>query len=169
MKNLIPLDVIEPKILFMRGHKVMLDKDLAALYAVGTRDLNKAVSRNLARFPVDFMFQLNTKEFKNLMSQFGTSSWGGTRKLPYAFTEHGILMLSSVLKSRRAIEVNIQIMRAFVKLRQLLNSHQALARKLADLERKYDSQFKSVFDAIKALMDPIANSPDPITIQGFKK
>lgn len=166
MKYLIPVDFLEQKILVVRGHKVMLDKDLAVLYGVGTRDLNKAVSRNLERFPEDFMFQLSKKDVKNLMFQFGTSSWGGTRKMPYAFTEHGILMLSSVLKSPRAVQVNIQIMRAFVKLRQLLNTHKALARKLEDLEKKYDSQFRSVFDAIRALMT--ASGPEPKRIEGFR-
>ena len=169
MKHLIPVEAIEQKILFVRGHRVMLDRDLAALYGVGTRDLNKAVSRNLERFPDDFMFQLEKKEFENLMFQFGTSSWGGTRKTPYVFTEHGILMLSSVLRSQRAIDVNIQIMRAFVKLRQLLNTHIELARKLEELEKKYDAQFKSVFDAIKMLM---SEPEDPGTglkkIPGFK-
>ena len=169
MKSLIPTDMLEQKILFIRGHKVMLDRDLAALYGVGTRDLNKAVSRNAERFPEDFMFQLNRKDFGNLMFQFGTSSWGGTRKMPYAFTEHGILMLSSVLKSYRAVRVNIQIMRAFVKLRELVNSHKELARKLDELEKKYDAQFKSVFDAIKALMEPPPdNAPAPKAIRGFK-
>jgi len=167
MKSLIPAELLEQKIMFIRGHKVMLDMDLAVLYGVGTRDLNKAVSRNLERFPDDFMFRLNKKEFGNLMFQFGTSSWGGTRKMPHAFTEHGILMLSSVLKSSRAVQVNIQIMRAFVKLRELLNTHKELARKLEELEKKYDAQFKSVFDAIRMLMTP---PPDPglKTIPGFK-
>ncbi len=167
MKSLIPADMLERKIMYFRGHKVMLDMDLAVLYGVGTRDLNKAVSRNPERFPDDFMFRLNKKEFKNLMFQFGTSSWGGTRKMPYAFTEHGILMLSSVLKSCRAVQVNIQIMRAFVKLRQLLSTHKDLARKLEELEKKYDAQFKSVFDAIKLLMTPPPD-PGPKTIPGFK-
>ena len=103
MKSLIPADMLERKIRFIRGHRIMLDRDLAVLYGVGTRDLNKAVSRNPERFPEDFVLQLDKKEFENLMFQSGTSSWGGTRKMPYAFTEHGILMLSSVLKSSRAI------------------------------------------------------------------
>ena len=169
MKSIIPVDILEQKIMFIRGHKVMLDRDLAVLYGVGTRDLNKAVSRNPERFPKDFMFQLNKKDFENLMFQFGTSSWGGTRKMPYAFTEHGILMLSSVLKSSRAVQVNIQIMRAFVKLRQLLNTHKELAHKLEALEKKYDAQFKSVFDAIKMLMTPPPDTdPGPKAIPGFK-
>ncbi len=169
MKSLIPEDVLAHKILFIRGYKVMLDRDLAVLYGVGTRDLNKAVARNLERFPEDFMFKLNRKEFENLMFQTGTSSWGGTRKMPYAFTEHGILMLSSVLRSSSAVQVNIQIMRAFVKLRQLLSTHKELARKLEELEKKYDAQFKSVFDAIKMLMAPTPDTDaGPKTIPGFK-
>ena len=169
MKHLIPVEAIEQKILFIRGKRVMLDRDLAALYGVGTRDLNKAVSRNLERFPGDFMFQLDKLELENLMFQFGTSSWGGTRKVPYVFTEHGVLMLSSVLKSQRAVDVNIQIMRAFVKLRQLLNTHIELARKLEELEKKYDAQFKSVFDAIKMLMgEPEDPGSGLKKIPGFK-
>ena len=132
----------------------MLDKDLSSLYQVGTRDLNKAVSRNLERFPEDFMFQLTSDELKNLMFHFGTSSWGGTRKSPRVFTEQGVAMLSSVLKSKRAVRVNIEIMRTFVRLRQILISHADLARKLATLEKRYDTQFKAVFDAIRQLMMP---------------
>ena len=158
MKGLVPQEVIEQKILFLRGHKVMFDKDLAALYQVNTRDLNKAVTRNLDRFPGDFMFQLTGREFKNLMSRFGTSSWGGARKLPRAFTEQGVAMLSGVLRSRRAVHVNIEIMRAFVRLRMMLASNAVLARKLEELEKRYDAQFKVVFDAIRKLMA----SPDPL-------
>ncbi len=145
---------IEQKIMLIRGQKVLLDKDLAVLYGVATRDLNKAVSRNIDRFPEDFMIQLTSDEFKNLKSQFGTSSWGGTRKLPRAFTEQGVAMLSSILRSKRAIEVNIQIMRAFVKLREMIASHKDLAKKLEELEKKYDAQFRMVFDAIRELMVP---------------
>lgn len=166
-KDIVPQEVLESKILLIRGHKVMLDRDLAALYGVGTRDLNKAVSRNPERFPGDFMFRLGKNELENLMFQSGTSSWGGIRKPPCVFTEHGILMLSSVLKSRRAITVNIQIMRAFVKLRSILASHKDLARRLDELEQKYDSQFKRVFDAIRALMEP-PDGPEPKRITGFK-
>jgi hypothetical protein len=154
MKELIPSETIERKILLIRRHKIMLDKDLAALYGVTTGNLNKAVTRNLDRFPDDFMFQLTKEEFKNLIFHFGTSSWGGTRKTPRAFTEQGIAMLSSVLHSERAIQVNIQIMRAFIKLRQILASHKELAHKLEKLEKKYDTQFRIVFDAIKKLMAP---------------
>jgi len=133
----------------------MLDRDLAILYAVRTRDLNKAVSRNTDRFPDDFMVQLTRQEFENLKFQFGTSSWGGTRKRPRAFTEQGVAMLSSVLRSKRAVQVNIQIMRAFVRLREMVTSNKDLARRLEELEKKYDSQFKSVFDAIRQLMTPV--------------
>ena len=157
MPTTIPKEIIEQKIFLLRGHEVIFDKDLAALYGVGTRDLNKAVTRNLDHFPGDFMFQLSPREFKNLMFQFGTSSWGGTRKRPRAFTEQGVAMLSSVLKSKRAVQVNIEIMRTFVRLRKWLASHEALARKLATLEQKYDAQFKAVFDAIRELMTP----PEP--------
>jgi len=164
-RSLMPAERIERIILLIRGEKVILDRDLATLYGVSTRDLNKAVSRNLDRFPVDFMLQLTREEFDNLKFQFGTSSWGGTRKLPRAFTEQGVAMLSSVLRSRRAVQVNIEIMRAFVRLRRLLASHKDLARKLDNLERKYDSQFKVVFDAIRELMTPVPPKPRRI---GFR-
>ncbi len=153
-KSIIPKELIERTILLIRGHKVMLDKDLAELYSVTTSNLNKAVSRNIDRFPDDFMFRLSEEEFKNLKFHFGTSSWGGTRKLPRAFTEQGVAMLSSVLHSKRAIQVNVEIMRTFVRLRQMLASNAGLARKLATLEKKYDAQFKVVFDAIRSLMTP---------------
>jgi hypothetical protein len=159
MKELILRETIGRKILLIRGHKVMLDKDLAELYEVTTGNLNKAVSRNLDRFPNDFMFNLTKKEFKNLIFHFGTSSWGGTRKMPRAFTEQGVAMLSSVLRSQRAIQVNIEIMRAFVRLRRILASHKDLARRLDELEKKYDTQFKVVFDAIRQLMAaPVSKS-----------
>ena len=145
---------IEKKIFLIRGKKVMLDRDLALLYKVTTGNLNKAVSRNLDRFPDDFMFQLNKEEFKNLIFHFGTSSWGGTRKTPRVFTEHGILMLSSVLNSKRAVQVNIQIMRVFTKLRELLATHKDLQRKIEDMESKYDKQFKIVFETISQLLEP---------------
>ena len=133
----------------------MFDKDLAALYGVGTRNLNQAVNRNLDRFPEDFMFRLSAREFKNLISQFGTSSWGGTRKRPRVFTEHGILMLSSVLNSKRAIQVNIQIMRTFTKIREYILSHGQLQKKIQALEDKYDAQFKVVFETIRELEEPL--------------
>ncbi len=164
-RSLMPAERIERIILLIRGEKVILDRDLAALYGVSTRDLNKAVSRNLDRFPVDFMLQLTREEFDNLKFQFGTSSWGGTRKLPRAFTEQGVAMLSSVLRSRRAVQVNIEIMRAFVRLRALIASHKDLARRLDELEKKYDSQFRVVFDAIRELMTPVTPKPRRI---GFR-
>ena len=120
MKVSVPEEVIVNQIYLIRGHKVLLDKDLANLYQVTTGNLNKAVQRNLKRFPSDFMFQLNEEEFKNLIFQNGTSSWGGTRKLPFAFTEQGVAMLSGILNSDRAINVNIQIMRVFTRIRQVL-------------------------------------------------
>ncbi|OGR62606.1 MAG: DNA-binding protein [Elusimicrobia bacterium GWB2_63_16] len=165
-----PLEIIEQKILLVRGHRVMLDKDLAELYEVRTKNLNKAVSRNIDSFPVDFMFQLTAEEYRSLRFQFGTLERGAHSKyLPRVFMEQGVAMLSSVLKSKRARQVNIQIMRAFVRLRQLLNTHKELARKLDALEKKYDAQFKSVFDAIKALMQPPPDTAtDPKPIRGFK-
>ena len=151
--NIISLQSITNAILFMRDHKVMLDADLASLYEVETRVLVQAVKRNSERFPEDFMFQLNEKEFDILRSQNVTSSqWGGRRYPPYAFTEQGVAMLSSVLRSERAVQVNIEIMRTFVKLREMLSSNKDLAGKLNKLEKKYDEQFKIVFDAIRQLM-----------------
>jgi hypothetical protein len=138
----------------IRDNKVMLDQDLAAMYGVETRALVQAVKRNLDRFPNDFMFQLSKEEFTNLKSQTVTSSWGGRRTRPYAFTEQGVAMLSSVLRSRRAVLVNIEIMRTFVRLRRILATHEELARKLASLERRYDKQFKLIFDAIREIMTP---------------
>lgn len=149
-------EIIQRRIYIIRGKKVMLDRDLAILYDVLTKNLNKAVSRNLDRFPEDFMFQLNNEESKNLKFQFGTSSWGGSRKNPRAFTEHGILMLSSVLNSPRAIKVNIQIMRTFAHLRELVSKNDHLKNRLEALEKKYenhDVQLKSVFDAIREILD----------------
>jgi ORF6N domain-containing protein len=144
----------------MRGQKVMLSTDLAELYEVEPRILVQAVKRNSERFPSDFMFQLNLQEVRNLKSQFVISSWGGKRFLPYAFTEQGVAMLSSVLHSKRAVQVNIEIMRAFVKLRALIASNKDLAKRLDELEKKYDSQFKVVFDAIRELMTS-AGPPKP--------
>ncbi len=125
----IPVERIEKAILLIRGEKVLLDKDLAVLYGVSTSVLNKAVTRNIDRFPSDFMFQLTRKEFSDLKFHFGTSSWGGTRKLPRAFTEQGVAMLSGVLKSKRAVRVNVEIMRAFVKLRRMLASNDRTCQK----------------------------------------
>lgn len=154
-KSSIPAERIERRILLIRGQKVMLSPDLAELYEVAPRVLNQAVKRNLDRFPEDFMFQLTPAEYADLKSQFVTSSWGGARRAaPYAFTEQGVAMLSSVLNSQRAVQVNIAVMRAFVKLREMLASHRDLSRRLELMERKYDAHFKAVFDAIRELMRP---------------
>jgi phage regulator Rha-like protein len=156
MTVLVPVERIEKAILFIRGQKVMLDSHLAGLYGVSTKRLNEQMRRNIKRFPSDFMFQLTAQEDESLRSQFATlkSGRGKHRKyLPYVFTEQGVAMLSSVLNSERAIQVNIEIMRAFVKLRELLSTHKDLARKLGALEKKYDSQFKVVFEAIYKLME----------------
>jgi hypothetical protein len=150
--------------LFVRGKKVMLDKDLAQLYGVKTKVLLQSVKRNAKRFPEDFMYQLTKEEVANLRSQFVTSSWGGQRYLPYAFTEQGIAMLSSVLNSERAIMVNIAIMRAFVKLRELLLTHKELATKIEELERKYqshESDIQLIFQAIRKLLEPPDEPPRP--------
>ena len=158
--GVIPVERITRAILLIRGQKVMLDEALAALYEVEVKVLNQAVGRNAGRFPADFMFQLTTEESAFLRSQFVTLKTGSGRHrkyLPYAFTEQGVAMLSSVLRSARAVRVNIEIMRAFVQLRQMLSSNADLARKLAALEKKYDAQFKVVFDAIRELMAP----PEP--------
>ncbi|MBI5480441.1 MAG: ORF6N domain-containing protein [Deltaproteobacteria bacterium] len=153
-------------VLLVRGHRVMLDADLAALYQVETRALVQAVKRNLDRFPADFMFQLTAPEVRILRSHdVISSSWGGRRTRPYAFTEQGVAMLSSVLRSERAVRVNIEVMRTFVRLREVLASHVDLARKLATLERKYDRQLKVVFSAIRALMTP---APSPKSKIGFR-
>lgn len=170
-KEIIPQDIIESNIFIVRGHRVMLDRDLARLYDIEVKRLNEQVGRKIKRFPADFMFQLSNKETAELSrSQFATLKRGQNVKyLPYAFTENGISMLSSVLNTDRAIGVNIQIMRTFNKLRRFLFDNAELRRKLEALEGKYDSQFKSVFDAIKALMafqgDP---STAPKRITGFK-
>jgi len=168
-KSLIPVDRIEKAILLIRGQKVMLDADLAELYGVETRVLVQAVKRNLERFPEDFMFQLNKDDVDFLRSQIVTLKKGRgqhSKYLPYAFTEQGVAMLSSVLRSQRAIQVNIEIMRAFIRLRQMLASHVELARKLDALEKKYDAQFKQVFEAIRQLMAPPEPKRHPI---GFRK
>jgi hypothetical protein len=161
-QSVIPDETIEQSILLIRGQKVMLDRDLAVLYGVETKNLNKAVRRNIARFPGDFMFQLTTTEAENLRFHFGTSKrgHGGRRYLPYAFTEQGVAMLSSVLHSKPAIQVNVAIMRAFVRLRETLSLHKELARKLSELEQKiegHDIAIRSLFEAIRQLMAP----PEP--------
>lgn len=148
------LSIIENRILVIRGHKVMIDSHLAELYGVTTAALNQAVSRNKTSFPADFMFTLTTSETQNLISQTVTSSHGGRRKPSKAFTEQGIAMLSTVLRSKRAIQVNIGIMRAFVAMREAMIAHKELARQLNGMEKKYDAQFKIVFDAIRQLMEP---------------
>ena len=157
MKNnsIVPLELIEKKIYFIRGKKIMLDKDLAELYEVETKVLNQAVRRNIYRFPEDFMFQLTNKEFENLRSQNVTSRWGGRRYAPFAFTEQGIAMLSSVLRSERAIKVNIAIMRTFVKIHEFALSHRDLNEKINELEKKYDKhdkQLQVVFKTIKKML-----------------
>jgi len=155
MTTLVPIESIVSKIIFLRSEKVLLDQDLAELYGVETKQLKRAVRRNIDRFPPDFMFELTKEEYNSLRYQFGTLKRGEHSKyLPMAFTEQGIAMLSSVLKSKSAIEVNIEIMRAFVELRKMISSHADLERKLTALEKKYDKQFKIVFDAIRALMSP---------------
>ena len=158
--EVIPQQIIESKILIIRGKKVMLDRDLAVLYDVETRTLNQAVRRNIKRFPEDFMFQLTKEEMNNWKSQIVISNKDkmGIRKKPYAFTENGVAMLSSVLNSERAITVNIQIMRTFTKLRELLTTHKELKQKLNKMEKKYDNQFKIVFDAIRQLIGPAPKS-----------
>lgn len=157
---------VERNILLIRGHRVMLDTDLAKLYGVPTKVLNQAVKRNATRFPADFMFQLTSEETTALRSQIVTSkSRGGRQYRPYAFTEQGVAMLSSVLHSERAIQVNIAIMRAFVQLREMIGSNKGLARRLNELEKKYDSQFRVVFEAIRELMA----EPEPkVKRIGFK-
>ena len=153
VKKELQIERIERRIFLIHGHKVMLSTHLAELYGVRPKVLIQAVKRNIERFPQDFMFQLSAKEFANLKSQFVTSSWGGIRRAtPYAFTEQGVAMLSSVLRSRRAVQVNIAIMRTFVRLRRILSSHKKLAEKLAELEGKiqtHDEQIRSIFDAIR--------------------
>lgn len=167
MKNIIvPSEIIENRIFLIRGKKVMFDKDLAKLYNVLTKNLNKAVNRNIERFPEDFMFQLAKEELQNLRFHFGTSSWGGSRTLPYVFTEQGVAMLSSVLKSQQAIRVNIQIMRTFTKIREMIVSNKALREKIEAMEQKYDSKFKVVFEVIKRLIDK--DTIEPVKIIGFQ-
>ena len=158
MTELVPVELIASKIYLIRGIKVMLDRDLAKLYGVTTGNLNKAVKRNIERFPDDFMFQLTSEEYKTLRFQIGILEKGQHSKyLPYAFTEQGVAMLSSVLRSKRAIEVNIAIMRAFVQLRKTLDSHAELAQKLADLQQRvegHDEQIQAIFEVIRQLMAP---------------
>jgi hypothetical protein len=166
IKAIIPIERIEASIYVIRGQRVMLDVDLADLYGVSTGTLNRAVKRNLARFPADFMFRLSSKEFQDLRFQFGISrSWGGRRYLPYVFTQEGVAMLSGVLHSKRAIAVNIEIMRTFVRLRQVLATNATLAKRLDDLERRsidHGDKIEAIFDAIRALMaEPEDDSKRP--------
>ena len=150
--SIVPSERIFRSILLIRGHKVILDQDLAMLYDTETKKLLQAVKRNRDRFPKDFMFQLSSSEFNDLRSQIVTSSWGGRRYPPYAFTEQGVAMLSSVLRSKRAIAVNIAIMRTFVKLREILATNEALRRKIESMERKYEEQFKLVFNVLSKMV-----------------
>jgi hypothetical protein len=167
----LPLEAITQRILVIREQKVLLDSDLAAMYGVDTRRLNEQVRRNRTRFPADFIFELTTDEFANLKSQFATSSWGGRRKLPLAFTEHGAIMAATVLNSPRAVEVSVYVVRAFIRLRELASSHRELSKRLDELEQKTEAlalkqdafsrntrnQLKQVFDALRDLMTP----PEP--------
>jgi len=152
--HLVPVERIEQAILLIRGQKVMLDSDLAGLFGVETKALNRAVRRNAERFPTDFMFQLTPEEFRLLRCQTGTSGArrGGRRYRPFAFTEHGVVMAANVLNSLRAIEASVFVVRAFVRLRRILATHVELGRKLDELEKKYDRQFAVVFEAIRRLM-----------------
>lgn len=158
---------IENMIILVRNQRAILDSDLAVLYGVSTMRLNEQIKRNKRRFPADFMFRLTKEEWDSLISQFAISKAqrGGRRKLPYVFTEHGAIMAANVLSNERAIEVSVQVVRAFVRLRQLLASNSELVQKLSDLEKKYDHQFKIVFDAIRQLMIPPVPEPKPI---GFR-
>lgn len=161
--DLIPQEAIQSKILFLRGKKVILDRDLAILYEAPTKAFNQAVRRNKTRFPDDFMFQLTKEEAKSLRSQFVTLQENQHFKyMPYAFTEHGILMLSSVLNSERAVQVNIQIMRTFTKMREMLMNYEEVKQKIEDMEQKYDYQFKVVFEAVRELLNPPKKSEKKI-------
>jgi hypothetical protein len=156
-KILVPQEIVESKIFLFRDKKVILDKDLAALYGVSVKYLKRQVRRNIDRFPTDFMFQLTQEELKNWRCQFGTSNSAdkmGLRYSPFAFTEPGVAMLSSVLNSKRAVQVNIQIIRTFIKLREMLLTHAELKHKIETMEGKYDQRFKIVFDAIRQLLTP---------------
>lgn len=168
-QNALPEEVVISKIYEVRGQKVMLDKELAELYGVTTGNLNKAVGRNLKRFPDDFMFELTETEWENLKSQFETSSWGGTRKMPKAFTEKGVAMLSGVLSSDRAIMVNIQIMRAYTKMREMLLTHKDLLLKMEELEKRVSNQDEKVLQIFDYLKRFIQDQKKPRTEVGYKK
>ena len=161
MTTIVPIEIITSKIYLIRGQKVMLDRDLAQLYGVETKALKQAVKRNIGRFPEDFMFELTKHEFDNLRSQFVTSSWGGTRYSPMAFTEQGVAMLSSVLNSDRAITVNIQIMRTFIRLRQAILDNADLRKELEDLKQVSEERFRIVFETLDQLIN-IENKPKKI-------
>lgn len=169
--SIVLLDVISRKIHLVRGNKVLLDSDLALLYHVPTHRLNEQVRRNKSRFPSDFMFRLNTKEHSALISQIAISKIGrgGRRNMPHAFTEQGVAMLSSVLNSDRAVKVNIAIMRAFVQLRQILATHRELAEKLKELEKKYNKNFKIVFEVLNKLIEPPLVKSRPVGFSVNKK
>lgn len=155
----IPNDIIENKIYFIRNKKVMLDSDLAELYRVSTGNLNKAVKRNIKRFPEDFMFRLSEKEFENLKFQFGTSNWGGRRTLPYVFTEQGVAMLSGILNSDRAINVNIQIMRIFTKMREMLTDNLSIKLDIEEIKKKLQNQDKNI-ELIFTYLDELIEKKD---------
>lgn len=165
----IPDEVVMNKIYFIRSQKVMLDRDLAELYGVTTGNLNKAVKRNAKRFPEDFMFQLNKEEFDNLIFQIGRSRWGGTRKLPNAFTEQGVAMLSGVLNSDRAISVHIQIIRVFTKMREMLLTHKEILLKVEQMEKKLLSQDKKIVVVFDYLNQFIKEQEKPLKPIGFKR
>ena len=172
--SVIPDEIVMSKIYLIRGHKVMLDNDLSELYGVETKRLNEQVKRNIDRFPDDFMFQLTKEEFENLKSQIATSSWGGRRSLPYAFTEHGVLMLSSVLNSERAIKVNIQIMRIYTKIRQMLLTNKEILLRLDKIEHKlaeHDNQILVIFEYLKQLEQTKHKELErkPKIIKGYRK
>jgi len=173
MSKWMSTDSVEERILVINGRRVLLDVDLAELYGVSTKRLNEQVKRNRGRFPSDFMFQLTTRHGSLLMrSRFATGSKRNLRYRPYVFTEHGAVMLASILNSPIAVETSVVVVRAFVRLRQMLATHKKLALKIEELEKKYDGQFRSVFDAIRELMDPVPRSPKlaPIPrIRGFSK
>lgn len=168
-QEIVPQEVIANKIYLIRKQKVMLDKDLAELYGVETRVLTQAVRRNIDRFPDDFMFQLEKEEFNNLISQIVTSSWGGTRKMPLAFTEQGVAMLSSVLRSKRAIQINIHIMRVYTKLREMLLTHQDLLIKMNELESKVSNQDKNIGQLFAYLKEFVKDQENPKDQIGFKQ
>ena len=161
---IVPTALIGQKIFFVRGTRVMLDSDLASLYGVATKNLNKAVKRNASRFPSDFMFQLSPKELHSLGFQTGTSKprRGGRRYVPYAFTEQGVAMLSSVLRSARAVQVNVAIMRTFVRLREMLATHEELRQKINAMEKRYDARFQAVFDTIRRMLETPIPPKKPI-------